>query len=205
MIYTIMDIETSGYAVKDGVDDILTFGFMRINSNFEIKASGTLYFWKPGFRVEGTRAQEVHHLTNEIMMPHASEFNDNLKKMYSLCYQSTIIGKRSTLFDMPAVKGFIKKHCPSLADSTNELQYFKTFDLEDEFSPIFRERTGRTNKGTLTDYIDCLGITQDQIRAVYDSLPTKDGATMHMHGALYDVVATYMVFKELCDILKIKP
>lgn len=200
MIYTILDIETTGFH-KDGGDEILSFGYIRINSNFEIKASGTLYFYKPNFPVSKYPACTVHKLSKEFMQQHEKDFKDNLKMMYSLCYNSIIIGKNSTNFDMPFIKNFIRRHCPTL----EELIYFKTFDIQDEFSPTYKRMTGSTKKGTLTDYVNALGITQDEITRVYNSLPTKDGASMHMHGALYDCVATYLVFKKTCEILNIKP
>jgi DNA polymerase III epsilon subunit-like protein len=202
MLYTVLDLESTGYH-KEGGDEILSFGFMRINSQFEIKASGTLYFYKPNFDVGKYPACTVHKLKREFMQQHEYNFKDNIKKMYSLCYKSTIIGKNSTTFDMPFIKNFIKRHCPTL----DELQYLKTFDIQSEFSGIYRERTGAASnkKGTLTDYLDCLNITQEDVLKVYQSLPTKDETSLHMHGALYDCVATFMVFRELCSILKIKP
>lgn len=200
MIYTIVDIETTGFH-KDGGDEILTFGFLRINSDFEIKASGTLYFYKPNFQVGKYPASTVHKLTKEIMQAHEHEFKDNIKKMYSLCHKSTIIGKNSTNFDMPFIKNFISRHCPLL----EPLEYSKTFDLQDEFRSTYQSITGKTNKGTLSDYLDCLKITQDDLLEIYNSLPTKDGESMHMHGALFDAVATYAVFKKHCEINNIKP
>lgn len=200
MIYTILDIETTGFH-KDGGDEILSFGFIRINSQFEIKASGTLYFYKPNFNVGKYPACNIHKLDRKFMETQEANFKDNIKKMYSLCYNSTIIGKNSTVFDMPFIKNFIARHCPALP----ELIYSKTFDVQTEFSPVYKERSGNNKKGTLTDYIDILNITQEDIKAVYETLPTKDEESMHMHGALYDCVATFLVFKQLCDIIKLKP
>lgn len=200
MIYTVLDIETTGLSLSGG-DEILSFGFMRINSMFDVLASGTLYFYKEGFNVSKYPACTVHKLTEGFMKSKEKDFNDNIKKMYSLCYMSNIIGKKSTSFDMPFIKNFIERHCPTL----EPLEYNKTFDVQKEFSPIYQERTGNSKKGTLTNYIDLLGITQNDIKRVYDSLPTKDDSNMHMHGALYDCVATYLVFKETCRILNLRP
>lgn len=201
MLYTVLDLESTGYH-KEGGDEILSLGYMRINSSFEIKASGTLYFYKPNFPIErNQQALAVHKLHREFMKQYEKDFYDNIKKLYALCYKSTIIGKNSTNFDMPFIKNFIKRHCPTLPD----LEYLNTFDVQAEFSKIFQSRTGRTNKGTLTDYIECLGITPEDMNKVYDSLPSKDNANMHMHGALYDCVATYLVFIETCKVLNLKP
>lgn len=200
MLYTIVDIETTGFH-KEGGDEILSFGFIRINSDFEIKASGTLYFYKPNFNVGKYPACTIHKLSKAFMETKEADFKDNLKKMYSLCYDTTIIGKNSTQFDMPFIQNFIRRHCSTI----EPLEYKKTFDVQKYFSPIFKERTGESRVGTLTDYVNLLGITQDDIKEVYNSLPTKDSESMHMHGALYDCVATYLVFKETCKILKLRP
>lgn len=200
MLYTILDIESTGFH-KEGGDEILSFGFIRCNSQFEIKASGVLYFYKPGFNVEKCPAFNTHKLKLSFMQEHENKFNDNLKKMYSLCYNSVIVGKNSTKFDMPFIKNFCKRHAPLL----DELTYLKTFDVQEEFCKIYREKTKNNNVGTLTDYVNCLGITKQDLENVYNSLPVKDSENMHMHGALFDTVATYMVFKENCKILNLRP
>lgn len=199
MIYTILDIETTGLD-KYGGDEILSAGYMRINSQFEIKASGTLYFYKPEFNVGKYPACTVHKLTRSFLSQYEGDFYDNIKKLYSLCYMSTIIGKNSTKFDMPFVKEFIHRHCNTLPP----LEYFRTFDIQDHFKPIYQERTGSRKTGTLTEYCECLGIGKEKLDSIYNSLPNKDGSSMHMHGALYDVVATYAVFKEVCRIKNIQ-
>lgn len=201
MIYTVLDVEATGFH-KEGGDEILSVGFMRINSSFKILASGTLYFYKPNFPIErNPQALAVHKLERKFMKQFEDQFYTNIKKLFALCYRSTIIGKNSTSYDMPFIKNFIKRHCPTLPD----LEYLNTFDVQAEFSKIFQQRTGKTNKGTLTDYIECMGVTSEQLNEVYNSLPTKDSKSMHMHGALYDCVATYLVFIETCKVLNLKP
>lgn len=199
MIYTVCDIETEG--LNRYSDEILSFGFIRCDSNFDILASGSLYFYKDGFHPERYPAFNTHHLTTDFMKEHKDEFNDNMKRMYSLLYMGAIVGKNSTNFDMPFIQEFIQRHCPMLP----RLEYFSTFDVQTEFCKVYQQRTGNSKKGTLTEYVDCLGITENDLRKVYDSLPVKDGANMHMHGALFDTVATYLVFKETCRIINLRP
>lgn len=199
MLYTILDVETTGTKVE--LDEILSFGFMRINSKFEVKAAGTLYFYKPEFDIGKYPACTIHKLTRKFMEPHECEFKDNIKKMYSLCLNSTIVGKNSEQFDMPIIKNFLKRHCPAL----NPLTYSRSFDVQKEFSLIYKERTGSKRMGTLTEYVELLGISQDDILNFYKSIPYTSHDSMHVHGALYDVIATYFVFKETCKILKLNP
>lgn len=198
MIYTIIDIETTG--LNKCYDDILSVGFIRINSKMEILESDTLYFYKPDFQVEKYPACTVHKLKRNFLEQYKDDFKDNLKKLYSICYMSTLIGKNSTNFDLPFIKEFVRKHCPLL-----DLRYNATFDIQTEFSTIYQQRTGSSKRGTLTDYCNCLGITTEKINEVYNSLPTKDSQSMHMHGALYDCVATYLVFKEVVKIKNLNP
>lgn len=199
MIYTVLDIETTGFS-RD-YDDILSVGFMRIDSSFDVKASGTLYFYKPNFNVGKYPACTVHKLSRSLLEQHEGEFANNLKILWSLLYMSNIIGKRSNKFDMPFINSFVDRYCPTLPS----IQYNYTFDLEDKFAPIYKSRMHTTKTGTLTQYLECLGITQDQVLAEYQKLPNKDNESVHMHGALYDVVATFMVFKETCSILGLRP
>lgn len=198
MIYTIVDIETTGFS-KD-FDEILTFGFIRINSNMDILESGCLYFYKDNFNVEKYPAVLTHKLKRAEMVKHEGEFHDNIKKMFALCYEGTIIGKNSTKFDMPFIQRFIERHCPTI----DLLNFSKTYDLQTHFGPTYKEMTGSTKVGKLHEYIEVLGLTESDIRRVYDSLPTKDGESVHFHGALYDCVATYLVLREHCRINNVR-
>lgn len=198
MVYTVFDIETTG--LNTYKDDILSFGFIRFNSDFEILASDTLYFYKQGYNVEHNKASEVHGLTEKFLKQYKDEFNDNATRMYAICYNSVLIGKNSDAFDIPFVTNFFLKNI----DSLPKLVIKSSYDLQTHFKNYYKDKTGSTRAGKLGEYAELLGITKEDIDAVYNSLPTKDNASIHLHGALYDSVVTFMVFKEYAKIADIK-
>lgn len=198
MIYTVLDIESTGFGKYSG-DEILSFGFIRINSSFDILDSGVLYFYKDGFNVGKYPACTVHKLTKSFLKQFENDFDDNCKKMYALCYNSTIIGKNSENFDMPFIKSFLQRHFPTIIP----LEYSKSFDLQVEVTNTYKSMTGSTKTGKLEDYVTCLGITKEELDEVYRSLPNK-GESNSYHDALYDCVATLAVFKKYCIMKGLK-
>ena len=121
MIGTVIDIETTGWlkfevnpttGVSTLSDDseILEVGFMNIDMNTKkILNYGTLYFYKPKFRIE-TQAQEVHGLTRDFLKKYEGDFEKNMIALNSLIQCGCIIGKNSEKFDIPFIKAFIDKH-----------------------------------------------------------------------------------------------
>lgn len=121
MIGTVMDIETTGWlkfetnpttGVSTLSDDseILEVGYMNIDMNTKkILTYGTLYFYKPYFRIE-TEAQRVHGLTRDFLKKYEGDFEKNMIALNSLIQCGCIIGKNSEKFDIPFIKAFIDKH-----------------------------------------------------------------------------------------------
>ena len=201
MLYTIIDVESTGFSREFA--DILSFGFLRINSQFEIKESGNLYFYLPNFKVENKDAFEVHGLTRDFLSQYEKDFAVNITKMYSLMYHSCLIGKNIDAFDIPLINSFFKRYAKYLP----KFEYTSSVDLQKRFKDTYQARTGSRKVGTLTDYCNVLGITKDTLNNIYDSLPTKDENpnAKHMHSSLYDCIAIYCVFKEFCKIRGIQP
>lgn len=232
MIDLVLDIETTGLLKGPGLGDpydentgflkddreILEIGYLRVDDDTEeILSSGTLYFYKPYFQIEN-EAQRIHGLTRGFLKQYEGEFERNLIMLNSLIQKTCIIGKNSTGFDVPYIKGFIDKHgrgqinmnnvvtwtAVKKIDGTGVLNYspwLYQIDVQDTFRKTWREMYMRkTNqiisaqrKGTLMEYIDILE-KQDELDSIYASLD-KDRET-GAHGALYDSVATYIVWKE---------
>lgn len=128
MIGTIIDIETTdwlkfdtstGQSILSDESEILEVGFINFDMNtIKILSHGTLYFYKPYFRVESD-AQKIHGLTRDFLKNYEDQFNKNLVALNSLIQNTCIIGKNSRKFDIPYIKAFIKKHAPD------------SFDIED--------------------------------------------------------------------------
>lgn len=63
MLYVIGDIETTGFNTK--LDNILEFGCIMIDEKLNIDRSGTLWFYKPEWKIEGT--ENVNGLTRKFL------------------------------------------------------------------------------------------------------------------------------------------
>ena len=223
MICTIFDIETTGFynmkynVVNPDNAEILEVGYIKVESeSLDIIDSGTLYFYKPYFNVE-SEAQQYHKLTRDFLKQYEKDFDDNLKKLYCLFQQTFVVGKNCNEFDIPFIQAFIKKHSNSYLDIDACFKefdfkdyddcyfyyhsFFDSYDIQIGFCETWRDweerRTGVRPKGKRTgrleEYINVFPEWQGQVDALYDSLP-KDRVT-RAHGALYDCVMTYVVFK----------
>lgn len=196
MIYTCMDIETTG--LNAAVDDLLSVGWLRFNEDFKVLSNGVLYFYQPDFKVEKYPACDIHKLTRDFLREYEGDFATNYKKLFTLFHRSNMIGKNSNGFDIPFIKEFLLRHCRK---AYNDLQpeVLKTFDVQVYVAPIYQKRNNTTKKGTLTQYAQMYGITDDNIREVMNNLPTKVSENQHYHGALWDAVVTYLVMKAYCE------
>ena len=189
-MYVVLDIETTGFS-RDG-DNILEVGYIRIDHNLNIHQSGTLFFYKDDFRIESA-AQSVHRLSRSYLQGYADEFDTNICALYSMMYNSTIIGKNSNTFDMPFIQSFCNRYMKD-AD-VPALKILKALDLQDVYTPIYRQLTGESRKkGTLEDYAKMLEISDSEVQELYDSL-NKPAGRYGYHTALYDTVVTYLLLK----------
>lgn len=200
MIYTVCDVETTGKSRE--MDNIVSFGYMRINSQFEVFQSGVLYFYHPSYILKED-AEQIHGLTENLLSQFREDFALNAKKMYALCYNSTIIGKNSNSFDIPFIKNFFKKFFFELPP----IEINKGFDVQNNFTKIYRQRTGNKNIGTLSDYVACSDIDMEEVKRLRDGFkdPLNYSGKNKFHDAGMDVVYTYEIFKDTCKTLHLKP
>ena len=221
MIGLVLDIETTslyrtlnpdtGYLYDS--NEILEVGYLRIDMNTtEILGHGVLYFYKPYFQIEN-KAQEFHKLTRDFLEKYESEFDKNLVILNSLVTQTCIIGKNCDTFDIPYIYFFVDKHSKGTLSLKNVVNSkdIKTYeggsfyydpaswshDVQTLLAPIYRDLyyekygTSTSKKGTLEQYIDVLD-AYDKVEEIYSKLDKE--RTTGAHGALYDVVMTYVVW-----------
>ena len=196
MIITILDIETTG--LDKCIHDILEVAYMRIDSKtLEILSHGTLYFYKPEFRIEN-QAQAVHGLTREYLTQFENEFDDNIVSLYTLIQQSVVIGKNSDNFDLPFISMWLNRKASILAP----VCIVGTLDIQEFLAPHYRKwvasctgvMPSTRKKGTLEEYMDMFGYTQESLKMDFIKLYGSERA--HAHGALFDVYMTYICVKE---------
>lgn len=192
MVLRIIDIETTGFDKSCMKDAILEVGYVNVTQNLEIVGSGAFYFYRPEFNVESP-AQSIHQLERSFLEQHASMFNVNLARLYTLCYDSVFIGKNSNAFDIPFIASFINKY----ADGVKPLKLMGTLDLQDIYADKYRawykEETGTSagrKKGKLGDYIKIAGYTEDDLKRMFSS-ELGIGSRGFAHSALFDAYMTY--------------
>lgn len=192
MIYTVLDVETTGLSRE--YDDILSFGYIRIDQDFNVYDSNELYFYKELFNIEKPQAQAIHGLTRDFLKQYEADFSKNLSAMYSLCYNGNIISKNGTKFDIPFIRSFCSRMCPEL----DTLEFSKSYDIQDIFSGYYQKVTGSTKKGKLGDYLNVLDISTQDVSDEMMKLPRHGAGISKLHGALFDATATLMVLRKYC-------
>lgn len=134
MVYTVLDIETTGLMKFDAnavlIPDILEVSFLQVDSNtLEIVKNGTLWFYQDHFDIEND-AQMIHHITRDFLIQYRDQFEENLMALQALTTNATLITKNGTKFDIPFIKHFLDKYTNGkydVASITTRLA-MKTYD-----------------------------------------------------------------------------
>lgn len=191
MLYTIIDIESNG--LNKDTAEVLEFGYIQINKDCEIIRSGTLFFWKDGWSVG---RGDIHHLSSSYLSQYADDFDENLVKMFTIMYNSIVIGKNSDSFDIPCVLSFLARHAGCLANR----KIYGVLDMQTYMAPKFQEwqrevkKIANNRKGTLEEYMEMMGKSQAEILREFEEL-FPDCPRKQAHCALYDVYMTYLTVK----------
>ena len=194
MLFTILDIETTGFNNKH--DDILEVGYLIVNQDCEILRHGQFYFYQEHFKIEGS-AQDVHGLTRDFLKQYEQDFTKSLARLFTLCCQAIIIGKNNRKFDMPFIDEFLKRYAYRL----DEVTIKGYIDLEEFYTPIYREwyvkKYGVATKkyGTLSELVDIIGYPQQQLQQEFNFL-FPDISRDRAHSALFDSYMTYTLLKD---------
>lgn len=190
MLYTLVDIETNG--MSHTTNDILEVGYIQMKRNMEIVRSGTLYFWKDGW---GVGRGDIHHLSSSFLSQYKDDFDANLVRLITLIHKGIIFGKNSNGFDIPFIRSFILKYGYGLS-----VQPAGVLDIQDWLALHYRNwainngiQVSPQKKGTLSEYMDMIGKSQDEIMAEFRQ-KFPDEARVRAHSALYDVYMTYLAF-----------
>lgn len=193
MIYTLLDVETSGLIIKNKFPKVLEVGYMQINEHLEILRGGSFYFYKSEWELSQS-ALEVNGLTKEFLEQHKDEYYGSLVRLWTLLVQGNIIGKNSDKFDIPVCRNMFSE-CPDMPCLPGVRL---SIDMQKIYADVYRDevqkQTGVRPRGAgkLEEYMPIVGVKQSQIKEDFEKLfpdETRCGA----HGALYDVYMTYLV------------
>ena len=207
MIFTIIDIETTGFSRHK--DEILEVGYMQVNENLQVYRSGSLYFYRDEWmRADGgqrdlwyNEAQQVHKLTREFLQPYEKSFKSNLVTLYTLLENAIVVGKNNKGFDLPMIEQFFYRHVPELGAP----RAFGQIDLQGVFTPKFREWYERryhesTRKlGSLSELMEVINYTPEMILEGFRKDIPNGGDREFAHSALYDVYMTYLLLKHAVE------
>ena len=190
MIYTVIDIETSGLSRENA--DVLSFSYA-LTDGKEILAADTLYFWTDGMQWS-QESYEIHGLSKEFLSQYKDDFDKNLRAMFSVVQDSVLVGYNSGYmdkfgvlhgFDYQVIKNFLLRNMLDFPIPSSFVDLLK----------IARSRETNAPNKKLQSMVDYYGISREDIVRVNDTVFPGSKAVAHNSG--YDVVCTAYVLKEM--------
>ena len=190
MIYTVIDIETSGLSRENA--DVLSFSYA-LTDGKEILAADTLYFWTDGMQWS-QESYEIHGLSKEFLSQYKDDFDKNLRAMFSVVQDSVLVGYNSGYmdkfgvlhgFDYQVIKNFLLRNMLDFPIPSSFVDLLK----------IARSRETNASNKKLQSMVDYYGVSREEIARVNDTVFPGSKAVAHNSG--YDVVCTVYVLKEM--------
>lgn len=190
MIYTVIDIETSGLSRENA--DVLSFSYA-LTDGKEILAADTLYFWTDGMQWS-QESYEIHGLSKEFLSQYKDDFDKNLRAMFSVVQDSVLVGYNSGYmdkfgvlhgFDYQVIKNFLLRNMLDFPIPSSFVDLLK----------IARSRETNAPNKKLQSIVDYYGISREAIARVNDIVFPESKAVAHNSG--YDVVCTVYILKEM--------
>lgn len=181
MIYTCFDIEsTSKYPTKA---DPIQFAAIQFDESFSIIRSSN-FFIKPARGIWSTEAESVHGISKFFLAEHGVEPEVAAASIYALFCSSNLVGYNSRSYDWEAISTWMQHlGCPIPPISTHA-------DVMREW----QHRLGKRQK--LVDLTANLNYPSSFVSALTSRYFTDRDET-RPHDACYDVMATFLCWKDL--------
>lgn len=190
MIFTVIDIETSGLSRENA--DVLSFSYA-LTDGKEMLAADTLYFWSDGIKWN-QESYQTHGLSKEFLLQYKDDFDKNLRAMFSVIQDSILVGYNSGYidkfgvlhgFDYQVIKNFLLRNMLDFPIPSSFVDLLK----------IVRSRETNAPNKKLQSMVDYYGISREEIVRVNNTVYPGSKAVAHNSG--YDVVCTSYVLKEM--------
>lgn len=209
MLLTVYDIETNGL-IETGkpMPDIYQLGFIRVNTNFEVKGCGSLYLYnEKTYGPYTSEAASVHQIPLEFLQSKSDEFERNLATTYALLNNSLVVGKNNIRYDNLVVTNFVNKYRPEKAEF---FKLGKSIDIQPYMGRLYREYCANNRiqcsprkHGTLEDYLKVMN-ADDAVVQKFAKNNNIQLSSDRLHDALYDATVTYMCLVYLMVIKKVQ-
>ena len=190
MIYTVFDIETTGLSKYEC--GIVQFAYIRLNNNLTPVKCGAFYLYPPEnkFRWDAD-AEKVHRLSREFLKENAIDYDVGMAQIYALLQYSNVITYNGNTFDIPFTSNVLQKSglIPLQCIGFNDVML------------MCKERFGRKPK--LVDVPAILGLNPAVMQTLCNAY--FKGVNVRPHDASYDTTVTYMAYRKLLDMGRIKP
>lgn len=206
MLLTVYDIEAGGLIRKEApMPDVYQLGFIRVNTNFEVKGCGSLYFYDPATYHEPEQtALQANGLTIDFLETKKDEFDKNLATAYALLHNSLVVGKNNIRYDNLVITSFLNKYRP---EKVGGFKLGKSIDVQSYMAVLYRDYCSINGipcsprkQGTLEDYLQMMQADENVVRA-FAKNNNIQLCDERLHDALYDATVTYMC---LCYMMVIK-
>lgn len=175
MLYTIFDLETTGFSGTS--DSICQFAFLTVNQNMLPVRGRNYYFYKEGMSWS-EEAASVHGLTRDFLKKYEQDYEQNLLRLYTVLQRGNLVGHNSNGFDIPfAMQFLIREGFPPIRP---EICY--------DTMQLWRQPFGKRMK--LSNLPEALGIPEEQIITLAKIMFKDQAGDLRSHNACYDVAAT---------------
>lgn len=175
MLYTIFDLETTGF--NGTCDSIVQFAFITVNQNMMPVRGRNYYFYKEGMSWS-TSAEEVHGLSQAFLRQYEDDYEENLRKLYTVLQRGNLVGHNSNSFDIPFASQFLVR------EGLPPIQPGICYDT----MQLWRSTFGKRMK--LRDLPTALDIPESQILTLAKVMFKDTAGDLRAHNACYDVAAT---------------
>ena len=184
MVYTYLDIETTGLSRTD--DAPIQFAYLQMEDNGIFRKRAAFYI-NTLCKSWSADAEAVHRISREMLKEHGVEEIRALASMCAIMRSADLVTYNGNAFDIPMIKNRMQ------SVGIQSMYPNSSFDVMTEWQKF---HGGRRRK--LIDLAKELGYSEAYIAGSVKRLFGEDGI-FRPHDARYDVVETMLVHRKLLE------
>ena len=177
---TFFDIETSGLSAH--TDGLLQFAALQCDDMMNPVRAVSHYVYEPD-RKWSAEAEAVHGLSRDYMATVAEPLDEVVPSLYAMLQYGSLVGYNNISFDTPFISHWLlRQGCPAI-------QVVQQYDV----MKMWEQELGHRPK--LQTLRENLGMPVEAVQMVTNVL--FNSKNPRPHDACYDVVVTYLCYKEI--------